>query len=390
MASNDILDAELRRETNRSRFGTSLTRNNIRPTAQELSRSLPAIISGYDWENLTQGDLNELTIAIRKEFRGTWSTMWADITAELVKMGEIEAQGVLEVYEDFVPDELQAPRPAAVASAQNNTVLTLTTDSVTSGTWAQFMSENTDATSRRVVGTIVEGFRNGSTLQEMLIALRGRYDRRTRTYVGGVLNDKAVRGAEALARTGVSHYANASRDAFAAANKKVIQGRILFATLDNRTTTICFGRHLNFYPTGERYPPLPFHYNERSQYIFKTEGFDPLNTERPAVGGQEGEQAQEEFEAKQARTNKKVRHRGRKDTDIFDVEQISAKTTADAWLRRQPRWFIESTLGKERARLFIDGGLKIDRFTDMLGRELTLEELIETNAGDRAYRRANR
>ena len=315
--------------------------------------------------------------------------MWRDITAELVKLGAIEATQVRQVYEDFTPDTLVAPTAKAVQAAANNTVLTLTTDTAVSGTWAQFMARNTDATSQRVVGTIIEGFRSGSSLSELLIALRGRYDRRTRQYIGGVLNGRAVRGAEALARTGISHYANASRDAFATANKSVIQERILFATLDNRTTTICFGRHLNRYEIGERYPPLPFHYNERSQYIFKTKGFDPLNTERPSVGGQGGAQAREDFLARQARTTRQVKRRGNRDNNIFDVEQISAKTTADSWLRDQPRWFIESTLGRERAKLFIDGGLKIDRFTDMIGRQLTLEELRETSAGDRAFRRAN-
>lgn len=389
MPSNNILDAELRRETNRSRFASSLRPEYIRPTANELSRTLAAIIAEYDWDSLTPSDVNRLTAAIRSEFKTQWSGMWEDINESLIALGFIEAQQVQEVYEDFTPDTLAAPTEKQVETTARTSVMVLTTNEVTEGTWAQFMRQNTDRTAERVAAVIRESYRNNLTLQEMLQQLRGRYDRRTRSYVGGVLNGRAVAGAEALARTGVSHYANAARDSFARANKDVIQERILFATLDNRTTTVCMGRHLNRYPVEGDYPRLPFHYNERSQYIFKTKGFDPLNTDRPATGGQRGQQAEEAFEARQESTSKKVRYRGRRDANIFDVEQISAKTSVDEWLRRQPRWFVESTLGKERARLFLDGNLKIDRFTDMLGRQLTLDQLRETSAGERAFRRAN-
>lgn len=388
MANNDILDAELRRETNRNRFATHLERTEIAPTTQELSRSLPRIMADFDFDNMTRSDVNALTAAIRQEFGTTWSTMWQDITDELLKAAQIEAEAVLGVYEDFTPDVLVAPTNKQVETAVQNAVMTLTSDVTQSGTWAQFVRRNLDSTMRGIAGIIREGFNNNLSKSEIVRQLRGTYNRKTRKYEGGFLNGKARAGANSLARTGVSHYANVARDEFARVNRDVIQGRILFATLDNRTTTICLRRHLNFYPTGERFPPLPFHFNERSQYIFKTKGFDPLNTDRTAVGGQKGEAAADEFEAKQARTSKKVRHRGRKDTDIFDVQTIEAKVSSDEWLRRQPRWFVESTLGKERAKLFIDGDLHIDRFTDMTGRPLTLDELKETNAGDKAFRKA--
>lgn len=391
MASSNILDEELRREVARQRYGTALVNERIRPTSQELSRSLPRILSDYNWPDLSRNELNELIKRIRAEFKGTWSTMWQDITAELLELGEIEAAAVQGVYADFVPETLVVPKTEAIERAARTTVLTLTsTAGAEAGTWAQFMAANTDRTSQRIDGILRDAYGSQMTLQDLLTALRGRYDRRTKRYIGGLLNGRAVQGAEALARTGISHYANVARDEFATANRKVIQERILFATLDNSTTTICFKRHLSRYKIGEPYPPLPFHHNERSQYIFKTAGFDPLNTKRAATGGQSGEDAREKFEVKQGRTDKKVRYKGRADSEIFDVEMIDAKTTSDAWLRKQPRWFVESTLGKERAKLFLDGGLNIERFTDMLGRELTLNELRETSAGARAFRKANK
>ena len=404
MASNDILDAELRREVARNRYAAALARDTIGPTAQQLARRLPRILTEYDFPDLTQKDLNAMTKAVADEFGGAWRGMWDDISAELIRLANIEAEAVAGVYNDYTPDALLVPDREEVEAAARNAVMTLTSDVTESGTWAQFVRRNLDAGTRALAGAIREGYNNGTPLSELIRTIRGvRGD--DGVYRGGILNNKTRAQAEALARTGVSHYANVARDSFAEKNKDVIEGRYLFATLDNRTTTICFSRHLNFYKTGEKYPPLPFHHGERSQYIFKTKGFDPLNTTRPVTGGREGEEAAEKFAARKQRldnrrarqselraegepagtTSSKPKYRGRRDLDVFDVKQVSAKMTSDQFLRQQPRWFVESTLGKKKAALFLDGGLKIDRFTDMTGRPLTLDELRETVAGERAF-----
>lgn len=395
---NEIIDAELRREAYRDRYATGLTRNIIAPSIKELSRKLPRLLAEYDLQTMSRFELSKLTKAIEQEFGGVWSNMWLDITAQMLDLAAFEAEAVAGVYTDFTGSALAAPTAEQIEKAAQNAIMTLTTDVTTTGAWADFVRGNTDRASRQIVGIVREAYANSQTNAQAVQAIRAAVEGITRTR------------AEALARTGVSHYANVARDSFAEANKKLIEGRYLFATLDNRTTTVCFKRHLNFYPTGERFPPLPFHYGERSQYIFKTKNYDPLNNTRPAVGGREGDDAEEAFNRKNDRldatrerraglradgkdtpsTASKVKYSGRKDLNIFDVQQIPARTSSDKWLRDQPRWFIEDTLGVERAKLFIDGGLSIDRFADMTGRELTLKELYETAAGDRARRKANK
>ena len=49
-------------------------------------------------------------------------------------------------------------------------------------------------------------------------------------------------------------------------------------------------------------------------------------------------------------------------------------------MSRQPMWFIEETLGKKRAALFKRGGVGLDKFTDLTGRPLSLDELRKTDA----------
>jgi len=408
--ADSVLDAEIRRDVQRQRFGTGIVRNEIRPTAQKLSRSLVRIMSDFDTDDMTNTDLKKLTAEIRSEFKGDWSAMWEDITEELTDMAVLAGEDTAAVYNDLTPDKMAAPTAKSIETGVRTAEMTLTTQTPQTGVWSQFTATNIDSTSKAVVGVIRDGFNNNLPLSEITQQLRGKFNRQTKQYVGGVLNGVSRSRAEALARTGISHHANVARDKFAETNKDIIEARILFATLDNVTTTICFRRHLNVYKTGERFPPLPFHYNERSQYVFKTANFDPLDTDRPAVGGQEGDEAEEEFNKRKSRqdnlranraekradgettpeTKSKVTFRGRKDTDIFDVEQISAKKTSDAWLRDQPKWFVESSLGKSRAKLFIDGDLHIDKFTDMTGRQLTLDELKQTSAGSAAFAKVDK
>jgi hypothetical protein len=66
--------------------------------------------------------------------------------------------------------------------------------------------------------------------------------------------------------------------------------------------------------------------------------------------------------------------------------KVSANTTYGTWLERQPTAFQNEALGPERASLFRNGGLKIDRFVDSTGKEYTIDQLriLEPQAFERA------
>jgi hypothetical protein len=119
----------------------------------------------------------------------------------------------------------------------------------------------------------------------------------------------------------------------------------------------------------DSYPRVPLHYGCRSSYYFVTDESEIGKGKKAAVGGSgDGESINPE---------RKLIYRGKKDKDIFKPGPIGAGTSQDAWLRAQPRWFIESALGESRAKLFLDGKLPIDKFTDMQGRTITLAGLRE-------------
>jgi len=382
-----LLDTTIRRDAQLLRFGTYLKNEYIVPTMQDLSREIPNHISGYD--ELNKAERNKLVREVRAIVSGKMNAMFDSITGELHLLTGDEAEFMLELYDDYTTETMKQISIAAAVSSADNAVISLVNNGVTSaGIWSDFVKQNVNKATQMVDSVVLSGFRNASTLQQITTDLRGNYNRGTKRYSGGVLNGRATQYAETLARTGVSHYAARARDRFAEQNSDIFDSKVFFATLDSRTTTTCLGFHANKYKLNDDSAPvLPLHYNERSVYLYAGDGIDPLEGTRPLTGGKHSKAAREEFESRQSRTNKQVVYKGRKDSGIFEIENVSAKVTSQEWLQRQPRWFVESTLGKTKAKLFLDGGLKIDKLTDLRGRPLTLAELKQTAAGEKAFRR---
>ena len=204
-----------------------------------------------------------------------------------------------------------------------------------------------------------------------------------RPMVDGLLK----REAEALVRTAVQFYANEGREQFAVSNKDLLSERVYWATMDNRVTLLCAGRHLKKWPIDAKdYPTIPAHFGCRSQWLFLVEGQEAPDGMKPAIGGKDAEEAERLFKAQEERTGKKPKYKGRRDLNKFAIEQVKANTKFDTWLKQQPSWFIDDTLGPTRAKLFLDGKLPISSFTDLAGRTLTLDELRQRDAD--AFRRA--
>lgn len=383
-----LLDTTLRREAQLLRFGTYLKDEYIKPTFQELSKELPKMLTGFD--ELNKLERAKLAREVRNHVSTQMSAMFDDITGELHLLSDDEASFMLDLYDDYTTEAMKAVTASAVVSTADNALISLGSGGVArTGVWSDFIKDNINTTARMVDGAVLKGFRDGETLQSITQTLRGSYNRGTKQYVGGILNGRATQYAETLARTGISHYANQARDKFAMLNDDILDSSVFFATLDNRTTTTCLGFHTSRYKNNDpKKPVLPLHYNERSIFLPAGPGIDPLEGNWPLVGGKHSKEAREEFELRQSRTDRKVKYRGRKDLDVFSIEQASAKVTSQEWLKRQPRWFVESTLGKERAKLFLDGDLPIEKFTDLGGKPLTLAELRKTAAGEKAFRRA--
>lgn len=379
--ANEIVQAELRRVLFRARFSTWLVDEYLRKNIQAFAKAFPQYLDGRELSTLTRKERRAFMAQVRLGFKTTWRETWTAITDQFQEFTAIESEFIAALYSN-ADAVLKIPAASAMFGAINAAEITLAlgSGSAYSSTWHQLVSQNTNSTMRLIEGVIVSGMQEGLDNTEILEALRGTYHKGDKGFRGGLLGGVARNRAEALIRTGTNHFSSLARDLTMRQNSDIIKKRYLLATFDNRTTDICRSRHgMTWDIDDENYPRLPFHWNERSTWVFLFEGEDQPSGSRPAIGGRSNDP--EDYDDR-------PRYTGRKDRDLYDVEEISAGTSMDKWLRRQPRAFIESSLGKKRAALFIDGGLPIHKFTDAHQRPLTLDGLRLAGQNDPAINEA--
>lgn len=150
----------------------------------------------------------------------------------------------------------------------------------------------------------------------------------------------SVRQAEAVVRTAIGHTANAARNAVWQANADIVAGVEWVSALDSRTTAVCRGRDGQVYPVDSG-PRPPGHWNCRSTTVavLKDDPDQNSGTRASADG------------------------------------PVAGDLNYSGWLKTQPKAFVVDILGKDKAELFLKGGLPLSKFIDKAGNELTLPQL---------------
>lgn len=194
-----------------------------------------------------------------------------------------------------------------------------------------------EATFRRVRDAVRMGFLEGQSIDVMIRRIRGT---RSQGYKDGIFQTTR-REAEAVVRTATNHTANTARQVLYEANPRLIRGVQWVAVLDHRTSAVCRGRDGTVYPVDSG-PRPPAHFNCRSTTI-------------PVLRRQFSDES-------------------------GDAGRVPMADNYDAWLRRQSVAFQNDVLGVQKAKLFRDGGLTLDRFINRAGDELTLDQLKEREA----------
>lgn len=357
------------------RIATELLRTRIFPSYDAAYKAVRLILLDAE----TIGSPTKLSLvnkAIAKAIDAATSSAWEETTKELTGLAVYESSYYAELIGGYAGIRMKTPPQRQVKDWMQKALMALTEgESPQAGLWPDFVRKNKTAMIGRVQGVVSAGYRNGLTVQDMTSQIKLLTD--------GLLS----RHAESLVRTAVQFYANEGREQFAVSNKDLLSERVYWATLDNRTTLLCAGRHLKKWPIDAKdYPTIPAHFGCRSQWLFLVEGQEAPDGMKPAIGGKDTEEAERLFRAQEERTGKKPKYKGRKDLNKFAIEQVKANTKFDTWLKQQPSWFIEDVLGQTRAKLFLEGKMPISSFTDMTGRTLTLDELRQRDAD--AFRRA--
>ena len=324
------------------------------------------LLNEEELRNITQ--VRRLTREINRIIEDIYGAGWVDATESLEQTALYEAEWQTNAINQYSAAALAVPADEKVLSYINRSIMTLTSgQTVNYGTWAEFVAGNKRSVAQAYNGLVINGYQNGLTVNQIARDIKATTD------------TKLAREAETLARTGMAHYANGARDVMASENSDIITKRVFSATFDNRTTLICRSNDGKTWDIDDdNYPRIPLHYGCRSSYYFVTDDSEIGQGRKAAVGGK--------TDGSDINPRRKLQYRGKRDNDLFNAGQINASTTQDAWLRRQPRWFVETALGKERAKLFLDGNMRIERFTDMQGQTINLDKLkqLDSEAFERA------
>lgn len=351
---------QLRHEALLQRVATGLLKTKVYPSLDAAYKAVRAILLEQE-EIKSAAQLNRITKAISAAVTEIYAAGWQEATAEMQALAVYESSYYAELIGKWSDAELSVPGSKTIADYVNTALMVLGEgERAKVGAWADFVNTSSDEFIQQYQNLVKVGYTRGATVQQIAKSLR--------TFNDGLAKQQA----EALARTGVMHHANAARDAMAKDNADIVDKRYFMALLDNRVTLGCRALHGRTWPLDdENYVRLPRHFRCRSTYVYLLIGQDKPIGMSPAIGS--GDDYPKE-------ADQKPTYKGKKDLGTFKIEQVPADITPDAWLRQQSREFVIDSLGKTRAELFLDGGLKIESMADTFGNPLSLAELRERDS----------
>jgi SPP1 gp7 family putative phage head morphogenesis protein len=286
--------------------------------------------------------LDSLLASVRELNGKAYEQFTAGLGAELKSLTDYEAGYQYQLFDDLLPARISIAsvavdqvHAAAMARPFQGRLLKEWAGSLESGRM------------QRIRDAVRIGFVENQTVAQIVQRIRGS---RALGYADGLLQIDR-RHAEAVVRTAIQHTANYARDSFYSSNAELIKGLRWVATLDSRTSPICRARDGKVYSLKNG-PRPPAHWNCRSTMVpviksWRELGFDIDETPPGTRASMDG--------------------------------QVPGDLTYDAWLRKQPASVQVDILGNTKARLFRDGGLRIDRFVDRFGHEYTIDQLKARN-----------
>lgn len=376
---NEILrDGYLRHQTYLLRYSGQV-RNEIIEVLDATEKALSEAIklgagdglaSVQEWERFKK--LRDEVTSIRAE---AWESAEALLTRQMVDLAKSEMaftlmlnDTALPVVVDFNALTSRQLRSIAVSRPFEGRVMSGWAKKMASDDIARIHSaiqtglvarETSQQIARRVVGTGLLDGKDGAT-------------QLTRQQV------------DSIVRTATMHVSAETRRDFFDENSDLFTMEVFVATLDSRTTPQCRANDGKRFKMGEG-PQPPLHWNCRSLRLpvvgGETLGVRPakVTTEKSLLRDYAKENG---FKAPATRDGLPHGHKGT--FDDFARKRIRemagtvpAKESYQTWLTKQSKEFQRDVLGPTRAKLFADGNLKLDRFVNRNGDELTLAELAK-------------
>ena len=203
-------------------------------------------------------------------------------------------------------------------------------------------------------GALRLGMVQGETVDEMTRRLKGT---KAAKYTDGILEGNR-RDMAAIVRSVVVNTGNAATQAMYKENEEVVTGWIYVAVLDSKTCSVCWSESGKTFPLGSG--PMPIrHVSCRCASVPALKTWKELG-----------------FDMEELQPGMRASSSGLVKSDISFQD----------WVGTQDKKTQVELLGPARQKLFANGGLKLDRFTDNSGQLYTLKELKAKNSS--AFARA--
>ena len=403
-ANQQYLDLQLRYQHRLRRLASRILGRSIelvslsdKELLQRMRRKLPVLRRGkFDFASRRYLALMEELRMLRQR---AIDEAWKEVEAEFKELAYVTQEKEEERTLFALPFRIKLSRldKAAMLAAIALPFAGGRTDARTFGQWRESIVL---ADFNRIQGAIQSGILTGLRTDDILRNLAGT---RRRNFADGVLGGTR-RNVEAVLGAGVTHVHNAVSGRLFEKNPAVYRYLQWVSVLDGRTSVICRARDGKFAPIGKNKLPVnlprlvpptvrpPAHPNCRSTVVpvFDSRGLAGIIGERPFVR----ETAKDQYRKINFRQQAKdgagsaawrrmsAEQRQRMVDRVRDqwlqdrIGTVPADLTYDDWLRGQPIEFQNEVLGRRKAVLFRKG-LKLDRFVDSTGRQLTTEQLRE-------------
>ncbi len=240
----------------------------------------------------------------------------------------------------------------------------------------------------RIVRAVRDGIAQAFNLRQIIANVR-------QTFV------VARRDSDALVRSALGHISAEARDSTFQANPHIVRYLQWNSILDGRTTIQwCVPRDnklytLDYKPVNHNFAwgagPGRIHWRCRSSSVVVAKPADsltldvesPLPDTRPFVAFRAPDGVTLPKPASKMRLDQYanlLRDAGYSRSEISEFKRrflgrVPRDTDYGTFLKRQPKTFVEEVLGKQRAELFLDGKLQLNKFYNDAGRMLKLDEL---------------
>lgn len=351
--NEDLRDLELSHHVGIQRLSTTIVRKILVLLDKADARILKRLQErGATLEGtFTSVRLQYLLRALREINRAAYVKAYILLKDELVELARYEAdyqelalQKTLPIDYDVISPPASQLRAAVIAKPFDGVLLRDAVKNLSSGKM------------RALQQALQTGIITGETTEQIVRRVMGT---KARNYKDGVLNIARV-AAERMIRTATNHVANASREIMFEENARLISRIMWVATLDTRTCLACAKLDGKTFALGDKKGPRPpRHLNCRCATVPVTKSWREL-----------GVDADELEPGTRASMN----------------GQVPSTETFSTWLKKQSASIQDETLGPTRGALFRRGKLSIDRFVDVRGNQLTLDQLREKESA--AFRRA--